>query len=406
MNTTHEGRFLLPHILASVTLVALAAQSGCNQTAMIGTDQDPLAINATGGTATSGGTVGGVGGAGGIGTTESPTDLPIVGTSCAPISLVPGVLNPCGHAYAVAYSPDGQFLATSDSTPSGSEDLHLWRLSDGMPVYSIQAHRGGCYDVAFSPDGKLLASAGMSESGAGLEPGMVKLWNAATGALVRKLPVSGEATSYTPYASSATFSHDGTLLATCGIGPIEIWRVADWTRVLSIESSGTVYQVRFSPDDSRLIAAGTDGAKARVFDAKTGRLLLDNLAAAGDQASADFSPDGTLIASNGYDGMAGLVHIWDASTGNLLQTMTGHIYFMGRVVWIDQNRLLSDDWDGKVIQWTRDASGVFAATRTWSAGSPLDGTADSINMAVSPDKTRVAIGGLVGRQGGFLFLQL
>jgi WD40 repeat protein len=359
----------------------------------------------TGGSGAGGAAGGGApdagGGAAGS-TTPLGLDPPAIGSSCSPITFESGILNPCGHAWAVAYSLDGQLLATSGSW-NGTTNVNLWRATDGSPVRGIMAHNGTCYDLAFSPDGKMLASAGQAGSDSVPGSGMVNLWDVSTGAFVRSLPISVPGSSSSAYGSAVSFSHDGKLIATGGIGNIEIWRVADGVRTTTMTVTGTTYQVRFSADDSLLIAAGTQGAQARVFKVSTGKVVLSNLSTASDQASADFSPDGKLIATNGPDGT---VKIWNATSGALMQTMSGHIAMMGRVAWIDDDRLLSNDWNGLVILWTRDESGSFVRSGNWLAGTALSGSASSINMAVSPDKSRFVVGGLVNGQGGFVFFSL
>lgn len=153
-------------------------------------------------------------------------------------------------------------------------------------------------------------------------------------------------------------------------------------------------------DDSMLIVATVDGV-ARIWNVTTGVLIGDTITTTSEMADADFSPDGKQIASTG-DG--NVVRIWDAATGKLLQTLSGyHSAYISHVVWIDQNRLVSDDWQGGVVLYARGDSGSFAAAKAWSTGG------QALGIGVSPDKTTIVTGGAdpanLSKQG-FVFLAL
>jgi WD40 repeat protein len=258
-------------------------------------------------------------------------------------------------------------------------NVTLWRL-DGALLKALAGIGDVTYSVAFSVDGTILATAGRAGSGAlnAFTPDLVKLWSVATGLLVQTIPATCGS-----YADSVTFSHDGKSLATAGItGPIEVWRVADGARITSIPYPTTVHNVHFSPDDSRLIAGGID-SRATVWTLPEGDLALTLPGIAEEQAEADFSPDGRLIASTGT---GNTVKIWDASTGALLQTLNGHAAYVSHVLWMDNSRLLSDDWSGQILLWTSSA-GIFGQADGWAIGT------QALGMALSPDHSRLAIGG-------------
>ena len=65
-----------------------------------------------------------------------------------------------GHAgvvYGVAFSPDGQRLASASS----DQTVKIWDSATGKELFSFKGHAGGVRSVAFSPDGQRLASGSM-----------------------------------------------------------------------------------------------------------------------------------------------------------------------------------------------------------------------------------------------------
>lgn len=81
---------------------------------------------------------------------------------------------------------------------------------------------------------------------------------------------------------------------------------------------GLTYRTIWSPDGTRLFTAYEDGAVV-IWDLETGEPILTFTETRGP-AQGDWSPDGTLIASNGYG--SPLVKIRDAETGEELMSFS------------------------------------------------------------------------------------
>ena len=97
---------------------------------------------------------------------------------------------------AVAYSPDGRHLVSSDR----NGDVVIWDADSGRELRRLEGHSLPVRALAFRCDGRTFATASSDDT--------VRTWDADSGALVRTIRTGGH------FPCSIAYSPDGALLAT------------------------------------------------------------------------------------------------------------------------------------------------------------------------------------------------
>ncbi|MEO8903139.1 MAG: WD40 repeat domain-containing protein [Polyangiaceae bacterium] len=285
------------------------------------------------------------------------------------------------------YSSDGSLLVTI--TDLHSPPLEVFRVADNTVMSAFEIPPSDTYHkAAISPDNSMVAASG----GRDLETtDAMVVYRVADGSLLADLQVSEALSSSwapapAPRFVSPDFSHDGRLLVTAGgiDGGVDIWSVPDFHRVRRL-SLDWATSVRFSPDDTRLVAVGSwppppgpprSAETITVWNVADGALLWSQplntyggtypgpspaAGAPGGTGDAMFSPNGTEVVSAGMLGNTA-TSVWNATTGALIQELSqsdppagsGSLSFYD-----DDHILIGDDLRGARI-WTRGATGLFA----------------------------------------------
>ena len=167
----------------------------------------------------------------------------------------------------VAFSPDGtRFLPV----PSSDQPLTVWDVASEQVLHTFGGRgTNHMYSAAFSPDSAQVAS--------GHIDGALKLWEVATGRLIRTL-------WHAKSVDAVAFSRDGTkLLSGSTDTTVKLWDTATGQLVRTFDGhSASVRSVAFTPDEKRVISGGYD-TTARVWDAATGEQLALLLTAKDDE---------------------------------------------------------------------------------------------------------------------------
>ena len=197
----------------------------------------------------------------------------------------------------VALSPDGRYVAAGGHGAA----VVVWDTQRGSIVQELKGHRRPILCTAFSPDGRLLASGG--------EEYTVKLWEVKTGRLVRKWK------DLKSWMYSVSFSPNHPWIATSGSVPC-LWNIRTGNALRSFDDVGDfVDAVAFSPD-GKWLAMALRGGNVSLWDTRTmskPRILRGNYANSSDMHSLTWSRDGELLATSADDGCA--MRVWHSNTG-------------------------------------------------------------------------------------------
>jgi eukaryotic-like serine/threonine-protein kinase len=280
-----------------------------------------------------------------------------------------------GWALSVAFHPDGRHVVSAGA----DRQFRVWDLADGKEVFSGPCAPvrlfGGAYAVAFSPDGAKLAAGG---------DGALRVYDWRKRQLLRTLPDGQER------AATLAFSRDGRRLASgTWAGAFKLWDGADGAEPLRSfpQDRFPVTALSFSPDGTRLAQGGFDRC-VKVWDAATGMCVLPALRHTGIVGCVTFSPDGSRIASGGADKV---VRLWDAMTGREVLDLAGHAEGCLCLAFSpDGNRLVSAGADGTIRLW--DATPLRGDERQ-EASSFTRHDDEVWRVALSPGGGQIASGG-------------
>ena len=215
----------------------------------------------------------------------------------------PGLVSP------VVFAPPGDRIATVHSESHKERidrTLYIWNLQSREKLEVDTGHKDYVFAMAFSPDGKRLATA--------CGNGVAQLWDAETGSEIAKVEDHRE-------IRGITFSPCGDFIAGGWADEIRLWHAEGFDLLHTIpqpEGSQRPYALTFSPCSKYLASGiwwwwqeGLEKMAIRLWKVATGEHITTFWGHTSDVQSLAFSPDGTLLASGGFDGT---ILLWDVKS--------------------------------------------------------------------------------------------
>jgi WD40 repeat protein len=226
--------------------------------------------------------------------------------------------------------------------------------------YVLHPNTGPVRRVAFSPDGQILATGGDNST--------VALWQASDGSMLRTINAGG-------HMSSLAFSPDGKILAVANISSVQFWRPSGQKLSLSLNPPGQrILQVLYSPDGS-IIATLSDADWIRLWSAEDGSLLRVLEAPAAGPTDFAFSPDGKSLAAS-FDGGVWLWNIENGSLFRTPVATDDEGTMFGGVAWAPDGKTVASVRGGAILLWSV-SNGEVVRTIPAPAYTSLSGIAYS-----------------------------
>ncbi|GJE89906.1 WD40 repeat domain-containing protein [Phanerochaete sordida] len=208
----------------------------------------------------------------------------------------------------VSLSADGQLLAAATG-----KTIVVWRLRDGLTIQRLErgGRQGVIAHIDFSPDEQHIVS--------GAHDNDALVWDIKTGSVVHCLEGHEE-----PIISTV-FSPDGTQIATCSRNFLKLWDAPSGKllhTITDLPGLDRETDIIFSPDGSLIAAfSGKEGfnTAVTVLDCRT----ATHIATLRKQhmLCMTFSPESDRIATGSFDGSA---CVWDAASGKVLLELKDH----------------------------------------------------------------------------------
>lgn len=307
---------------------------------------------------------------------------------------------PARNAQCVAFSPEGDLLATGISgmsndasplrphpSPRKCAEIKIWDAETYERLRRLEWY-GDITRLAFSPDGKRLAGARLFRTIDGLDLNQVHVWDVETGDTVRAFERT----------HAFDFSPDGQTIVVVSRRSCSSFDLDSGERRMRYKPLGGALSVRYTPDGKQLvgIVQSEDGYQLVSCDTQTGEMVAEGVAFEEPFYSLEISRHGALIAT-GHDG--GNVLVWKVDGLQPLKRFQSGATSRQRPVFSPDGKTIAccgqaksevaffDVASGREIRRMRYDRGTFATYFRRDREETLRPESDPARFAFSPDGT-------------------
>lgn len=212
------------------------------------------------------------------------------------------------YIIGASYSSDGSLIATSGGN---SCTLYIWDVS----IHERIIQRNLCVDtemhtlgnVFYAPNDAIVVTEYYGN-------GIAYFVEGNTGEVLQQIE------GYVADFTRIDFSTDGSYFATGGIeNTVDIRRMSDGQIIMELSGhTNRVTEAEFSPNGVWIATSSRDNT-ARIWDFETGNVVAELVGHTRPIMSISFSPDSTQVVTSSFDGTA---RVWDITTGDEISRLS------------------------------------------------------------------------------------
>ncbi|MDX2078493.1 MAG: WD40 repeat domain-containing protein [bacterium] len=233
----------------------------------------------------------------------------------------------------VAYSPDGQFIATGARTGI----VQIWHIQTGKVAQTLLGDEEVYItSLTYSPDGRSILASYVSDNDA---YDKIIVWNIFTGEPF--FEINHE-------TNHAIYSPDGQFIATSG-ADLVIWDAQTGDQLHNFPINADMYDLVYSPDGQFIVAPISTDENIAIYDAQTGEVI--DLMRGHEALVFDitYSPDGRYLVSRSFSDTT--IKVWDMTDKRVIHTLTGFNQFINAATFSPDGSHIATSQDHRIWMW-------------------------------------------------------